>query len=188
MQCSGSARQPSSLFLADHSATKRSRIRARHARWFPEIGYDSYEGAWIKIQIPFGKDQYYYGYYIVNYFTKEGLGLGYVGFYSSKRGRRSVSLNLYTINDQLQGGRQTNLALRRTREYFAAPEKQLSVFVPIELRAAREHPPQRDDGRIHRAPNHANVAELQLHPQLRRVDNPAAIASRSPIRASSTRT
>lgn len=82
-----------------------------HARWFPDVGYDSYEGAWIKIQIPFGKDQYYYGYYIVNYFTKEGLGLGYVGFYSSKRGRRSVSLNLYTINDQLQGGRQTNLAL-----------------------------------------------------------------------------
>lgn len=82
-----------------------------HARWFPEVGYDSYEGAWIKIQIPFGKDQYYYGYYIVNYFTMEGLGLGYVGFYSSKRGRRSVSVNLYTINNRQQGGRQTNFSL-----------------------------------------------------------------------------
>ena len=79
--------------------------------WFPEVGYDSYEGAWIKIQVPFGKDRYYYGYYIVNYFTKEGLGLGYVGFYSSKRGRRSVSVSVYTINDRLQGGRQTNLSL-----------------------------------------------------------------------------
>ena len=79
--------------------------------WFPEVGYDSYEGAWIKIQVPFGKDRYYYGYYIVNYFTKEGLGLGYVGFYSSKRGRRSVSVSLYTINDRLQGGRQTNFML-----------------------------------------------------------------------------
>jgi hypothetical protein len=81
------------------------------AHWFPEVGYDSYEGAWIKIQIPFGKDRYYYGYYIVNYFTKEGLGLGYVGFYSSKRGRRSVSVSVYTINDRAAGGRQTNFLL-----------------------------------------------------------------------------
>jgi hypothetical protein len=81
------------------------------ARWFPEVGYDSYEGAWIKIQIPFGKDQYYYGYYIVNYYTKEGLGLGYVGFFASKRGRRSVSVNVYTIDNRLGGGRQTNAAI-----------------------------------------------------------------------------
>jgi len=79
--------------------------------WFPEVGYDSYEGAWIKVQIPFGKDQYYYGYYIVNYFTKEGLGLGYVGFYSSRRGRRSVSVSVYTINNRSAGGTQTNATL-----------------------------------------------------------------------------
>jgi hypothetical protein len=85
--------------------------RARQ-RWFPEVGYDSYEGAWVKIQIPFGKDQYYYGYYIVNYFTKEGLGLGYVGFYAAKNGRRSVSINVYTINNRVAGGRQTNVALQ----------------------------------------------------------------------------
>jgi hypothetical protein len=85
--------------------------RAR-TRWFPEVGYDSYEGAWIKIQIPFGKDQYYYGYYIVNYFTKEGLGLGYVGFYSAKNGRRSVSVNVYTIDNRAAGGRQTNVAFQ----------------------------------------------------------------------------
>jgi hypothetical protein len=82
------------------------------AKWFPEVGYDTYEGAWIKIQIPFGKDQYYYGYYIINYFTKLGLGLGYVGFYSSKRGRRSVSVNVYTVNQGGGGGRQYNLAVQ----------------------------------------------------------------------------
>ncbi|MBV8724692.1 MAG: hypothetical protein JO078_01295 [Candidatus Eremiobacteraeota bacterium] len=81
------------------------------AKWFPEVGYDSYEGAWIKIQIPFGKDQYYYGYYIVNYFTKLGFGLGYVGFYSSKKGRRSVSVNLYSVNGGGGSGRQTNFSL-----------------------------------------------------------------------------
>jgi hypothetical protein len=88
--------------------------RAR-AHWFPEIGYDSYEGAWIKIQVPFGKDQYYYGYYIVNYFTKLGLGLGYVGFYSSKKGRRSVSINVYTINNG--GSRQYNLAAQEQENF-----------------------------------------------------------------------
>lgn len=82
------------------------------SHFFPEVGYDSYEGAWIKLQIPFGKDQYYYGYYIVNYYTKEGLGLGYVGFYTAKNGRRSVSVNVYTINDRIAGGRQTNAALQ----------------------------------------------------------------------------
>ncbi|MFZ0365212.1 MAG: hypothetical protein WAL67_13495, partial [Candidatus Cybelea sp.] len=80
-------------------------------RWFPEVGYDSYEGAWIKVQIPFGKDQYYYGYYIVNYFTKLGLGLGYVGFYAAKSGRRSVSVNVYTINGYNGGGRQYNASI-----------------------------------------------------------------------------
>ena len=87
------------------------------AHWFPEVGYDSYEGAWIKIQIPFGKDQYYYGYYIVNYYTKLGLGLGYVGFYASKKGRRSVSINVYTINDREAGGRQSNLALQEQENF-----------------------------------------------------------------------
>jgi len=87
------------------------------SHWFPEVGYDSYEGAWIKVEIPFGKDQYYYGYYVVNYFTKEGLGLGYVGFYSSKRGRRSVSVNVYTINNRLEGGQQTNLTLEEQENF-----------------------------------------------------------------------
>ena len=76
--------------------------RAR-PQWFPEVGYDSYEGAWIKIQVPFGKDQYYYGYYILNYFTKAGVGIGYVGFYSSRRGRRTVSINFYGMNDRIAG-------------------------------------------------------------------------------------
>jgi hypothetical protein len=87
------------------------------AHWFPEVGYNSYQGAYIKIQIPFGKDQYYYGYYIVNYYTKEGLGLGYVGFYASHKGRRSVSVNLYTINDRLAGGRQTNASLQEQENF-----------------------------------------------------------------------
>lgn len=86
-------------------------------QWFPEVGYDSYEGAWIKVQVPFGKDQYYYGYYIVNYFTKAGLGLGYVGFYASKRGRRTVSINFYGMNDRLSGTRTYNIAAQEQENF-----------------------------------------------------------------------
>jgi hypothetical protein len=86
-------------------------------KWFPEVGYDQFEGAWIKMKIPFGKDQYYYGYYIVNYYTKEGLGLGYVGFYSNKKGKRTVSINIYGINDHLTGSREYNLALQEQENF-----------------------------------------------------------------------
>lgn len=86
-------------------------------QWFPEVGYDSYEGAWVKIHVPFGKDQYYYGYYIVNYFTKAGLGLGYVGFYASRKGRRAVSVNFYEQNDPSGGGKSYNAALQEQENF-----------------------------------------------------------------------
>lgn len=90
--------------------------RAR-PQFFPEVGYDQYEGAWIKVKLPFGKDQYYYGYYIVNYFTKAGLGVGYVGFYSSHRGRRTVSVNIYEQNDPLEGGKTYNAAIAEQENF-----------------------------------------------------------------------
>ncbi len=90
--------------------------RAR-PQWFPDVGYDSYEGAWIKVHVPFGKDQYYYGYYIVNYFTKAGLGLGYVGFYGSRKGRRQLSINVYEQNDPIEGGRTYNAAVQEQENF-----------------------------------------------------------------------
>jgi hypothetical protein len=86
-------------------------------QWFPEVGYDQYEGAWVKIKVPFGKDQYYYGYYILNYFTKAGLGIGYVGFYASRRGRRSISINVYEQNNPLEGGRTYNAAIEEQENF-----------------------------------------------------------------------
>ncbi len=79
-------------------------------KYFPDIGYDQYEGYWIKTRITFGKDQYYYGYYVLNYFTKVGLGLGYVGYFQRRSGHRSGSINFYTINSKLTDSRQNNLA------------------------------------------------------------------------------
>jgi len=68
--------------------------------YFPNIGYDQYEGYWVKTRLTFGKDQYYYGYYRVDYFTKVGLGIGYVGFYQKRNGRRSLSVDSYGIHDR----------------------------------------------------------------------------------------
>jgi hypothetical protein len=107
------------IFYLPHLVIPLRTVQDQRARpqWFPEVGYDSYEGAWIKIQVPFGKDQYYYGYYIVNYFTKEGLGLGYVGFYASKKGRRTVSINFYGMNNRLAGGKQYNIAAQEQENF-----------------------------------------------------------------------
>ena len=86
-------------------------------KYFPDVGYDQYEGYWIKTRITFGRNQYYYGYYVVNYFTKEGLGLGYVAFYTKRSGHRQASINFYTINDRLVQQRQNNLQLTETENF-----------------------------------------------------------------------
>ena len=134
---SGWERPPSSIFLSSSFRCAPSTISARGRKLFPEVGYDQYEGAWIKMKLPFGKDQYYYGYYIVNYFTKEGLGLGYVGFYASRKGRALGSASTSTsINDTNR--RRTNLQRRdpRTGKLLASPARKLPVRLPVELRTA----------------------------------------------------
>ncbi|MDP9025334.1 MAG: hypothetical protein M3N13_08175, partial [Candidatus Eremiobacteraeota bacterium] len=72
----------------------------QQTKYFPDIGYDQYEGFWIKTRVTFGRDQYYYGYYRAEYFTKVGLGLGYVGFYQKKNGRRTANADIYGIHDR----------------------------------------------------------------------------------------
>ena len=77
---------------------------------FPEVGYNQYEGYYVKAKLSFGKDNYYYGYYTVNYFTKVGLGLGYLGFFNKKNGRRQSSINYYGIKDRRVGQRSYNFS------------------------------------------------------------------------------
>jgi len=89
-------------------------------KYFPDVGYDQIEGYWIKTRVTFGRNQYYYGYYVVNYFTKEGLGLGYVAFYTKHSGHRQASINFYTINDRLAGARENNIQLTETENFSQA--------------------------------------------------------------------
>ncbi|MBV9277016.1 MAG: hypothetical protein JOZ97_02155, partial [Candidatus Eremiobacteraeota bacterium] len=89
----------------------------RHPGFFPEFGYDQYEGAWVKLKIGFGKDDYYYGYYRLEYFTKIGLGLGYVGFFAKRNGRRQASIDYYGIRNRQTASRQYNLTATETENF-----------------------------------------------------------------------
>ncbi|MHB8146681.1 MAG: LPS-assembly protein LptD [Vulcanimicrobiaceae bacterium] len=88
--------------------------------YFPNIGYDQYEGFWIKTRLTFGKNQYYYGYYRVDYFTKVGLGVGYVGFYQKRNGRRSLSVDAYGIHDRRSSTSTYNINLQEIENFSRA--------------------------------------------------------------------
>ncbi|MDQ2662947.1 MAG: hypothetical protein M3Y18_02795 [Candidatus Eremiobacteraeota bacterium] len=81
----------------------------RRPQFFPELGYDQYEGFWAKARIGFGSDNFYYGYYRVEFFTKVGLGLGYVAAYAKRNGRRSGSVNFYGRSDKRTQSRTYNV-------------------------------------------------------------------------------
>ncbi|MBV8198160.1 MAG: hypothetical protein JO263_08490 [Candidatus Eremiobacteraeota bacterium] len=85
--------------------------------FFPQLGYDQAEGAWIKMKLAFGHDQYYNGYYTVNYFTKVGLGLGYTSFFNAKNGRRSGNIYFYEIHDRRTGTFSANGTLAETENF-----------------------------------------------------------------------
>jgi hypothetical protein len=86
-------------------------------QFFPELGYNSYEGYYMKARLSFGHDQYYYGYYRVEYFSKVGLGLGYVGFLTRKDGRRQTSIDYYGIHDRRSSSSNYNLNAQDSEKF-----------------------------------------------------------------------
>ncbi len=91
-----------------------SSLPNRRSQFLPVIGYDNVEGAYVKARITFGRSDYYYGYYTVNFYTKRGLGLGYTSYISAKNGRRLITIDSYEINDRIQNERLTNIAVGDT--------------------------------------------------------------------------
>lgn len=84
----------------------------RRPSFFPIVGYDQSEGFYVKTQLGFGKDRYYYGYYRIEFFSKVGLGLGYVGTLVKKNGRRAATIDYYGIHDRRTNTSTTNLAVQ----------------------------------------------------------------------------
>ena len=86
-------------------------------QYFPTVGYDQYEGFYVLTRIGFGNSPQYYGYYVLNYYTKVGLGYGYVAFFSRKNGRREGSVNFYRIHDRRVDATNTNFTASETENF-----------------------------------------------------------------------
>ncbi len=104
--------------------------------YFPQVGYDQYEGAWIKTQLGFGKNQYYYGYYTLNYYTKVGLGLGYNATFAKRNGRRNGTVAFYEIRDRRSQTSTYNLQAQENENFSKTLKANfgysyLSAFGPL---------------------------------------------------------
>jgi len=89
----------------------------RQASFLPIIGYNKIEGFFVKARIGFAPSETYYGYYRVDYYTKRGLGLGYVAFLGAQKQRRYATIDSYTIGDRLQKARHTNVDIAETENF-----------------------------------------------------------------------
>jgi hypothetical protein len=87
---------------------KQTKDGRRQPSFVPEVGYDQADGFWVKARVGFGKDDYYYGYYRIEEFTKRGLGLGYVAYIGRRDNRRVVNVDFYTFNSRQDGTRSYN--------------------------------------------------------------------------------
>lgn len=99
----------------------------RQASFLPIIGYDAYDGFYIKLRLSFAPSDTYYGYYRVEYFTRRGLGLGYTAFAGAKDGRRQLTVDSYTINDRQQGARLTNVNITETENFSQTLRSQANI-------------------------------------------------------------
>jgi len=80
----------------------------------PEIGYTQTTGVFAKERLSFYRSDNWYGYYVLNYFQKLGVELGYVAFYQRKDNRRSGSFNFDEFSYNRLNGNQKRLNLAIT--------------------------------------------------------------------------
>jgi hypothetical protein len=81
----------------------------RRPQFFPEVGYNQYQGFYVRARLAFGKDQYYYGFYTIEFYTKQGTTLGYNGTIAPKNGKRTTNLTVQRIENRLAGSTQYNI-------------------------------------------------------------------------------
>jgi hypothetical protein len=95
-------------------------------QFFPEIGYNSYQGLYVKARLGFGHDQYYYGYYTIEFYTKQGTTLGYNGTLTRKSGKRSTNINVQRIQNRLINSVQYNAGVQDQENFSDTLRGQLS--------------------------------------------------------------
>jgi hypothetical protein len=100
----------------------------RATTFVPEIGYDQADGVYVRARIGFGKDDYYYGYYRIEEYTKRGLGLGYVAYIGRRDNRRQLNIDVYTFNGYNGAGRQYNANISDLENFSQRTRAQLNFL------------------------------------------------------------
>lgn len=98
----------------------------RRPQFFPELGYNQYQGFYVRARLSFGKDQYYYGYYTIEFYTKQGTTLGYNGTFSPRSGKRMTNLNVQRIENRIQGNTQYNIGAQDQENFSQTLRGQFS--------------------------------------------------------------
>ncbi|MFN2448567.1 MAG: hypothetical protein ABR508_02070 [Candidatus Baltobacteraceae bacterium] len=86
-------------------------------QFFPEMGYNSYQGYFVKAHLGFGYTQYYYGYYTIEFYSKQGVTLGYNGSINKKNGRRQTNINVQRVQDRIQKQTKYNVSLNDVENF-----------------------------------------------------------------------
>lgn len=95
--------------------------------FFPEIGYNHDQGFYVRARLGFGHDVYYYGYYTIEFYTRQGTTLGYTGTLTKKNGKRSTSISAERIQNRLINSTQYNAAIQ-DQENFSQYLRGLLAF------------------------------------------------------------
>lgn len=93
--------------------------------FFPELGYNSYQGFYVRARLGFGRTQYYYGYYTIEFYTKQGTTIGYNGTIAKRNGRRVTNIDVQRINNKLVNSTQYNMALQDQENFSQTLRGQL---------------------------------------------------------------
>ena len=88
-------------------------------QFFPELGYNSIQGYYVRARLSFGHDQFYYGYYTIEFYTKQGVTVGYNGTLTKKNGRRSTNIAFQRVESRLPPAPSVNynLGLQDTENF-----------------------------------------------------------------------
>lgn len=89
----------------------------RRPQFFPEVGYNSYQGYYIRTRIGFGTTAYYYGDYRLEFYSREGLGIGYDGTINKRNGKRQTRISFFQQHDNRAQSTTRNLALNDTENF-----------------------------------------------------------------------
>ncbi len=111
-------------------------------QFFPDVGYNSYQGYYVRSRLTFGTDQYYFGYYTIEFYSKQGITLGYNGTFNKKNGRRSTNIAIQRVQDRIAQSTNYNVGLLDTENFSQTLHGQTAVLVPKRVRTT--HPVSAD--------------------------------------------